>query len=245
MDGKKLDYNHWRHGGPLNDDTKNCVQLVSSLTKTTQVKAVAEIGEWSNTECSRRNFLALCQKLPNLTFSDLKTMLFELKKDFNKNKKELKETIALMQETEIDLKQELVELESRMTSVPRNMIYIQYPHEVEPINLWNCSNGVWKDISSQYSGLFFRVIGGSSAPWGSIQEASSPYFQKLVKWSCGEEGTSCTSGTSTEISTRFGGSSTYYLDVSRNSDFTLDYYHSDDEVKPTNMAIKVWKCSNL
>lgn len=53
--------------------------------------------------------------------------------------------------------------------VPENMIYIQYPHELEPLKLWNCSsNGYWKDISKEYANLFFRVGGSESASFDSI-----------------------------------------------------------------------------
>lgn len=129
-------------------------------------------------------------------------------------------------------------------AAPLNTIHVQYPRELEPSEVWNCSGiGVWKDISSQYAGHFFRVLGRNSAAWGSIQQPSSPYLKTLIKWSCGGEGAGCTNGPKEEIQAQLGGWSDGYLHISHNSDSELDFVHSNDEVKPINMAIKIWKCS--
>lgn len=125
------------------------------------------------------------------------------------------------------------------------MIYVQYPNELEPSKVWDFANNKkWEDISSQYAGLFFRVLGGAIAAWGLIQQPSSPYLVTLIKWSCGVKGDGCTNGPKEEIHARLGDRSDSYLHISHNSDSELDFVHSGDEVKPINMAIKIWKCSD-
>lgn len=67
-------------------------------------------GKWSNTQCSRHNFNVLCQKIQEITFAKLTEMLFKLKKDYEKEKKELKDSMAEMQTVESDLRHQAKEL---------------------------------------------------------------------------------------------------------------------------------------
>lgn len=55
-------------------------------------------------------------------------------------------------------------------AIPIGFIYTQLPFQSEPSVLWNWA--VWEEISSKYSGHFFRVRGGSSAPFGIPQTDS-------------------------------------------------------------------------
>ncbi len=60
-------------------------------------------------------------------------------------------------------------------SVPIGFIYSQIPDEPEPKIIW--PNFEWKDITSEYAGLFFCAEGGDSAKFGELQSESS---QKLI-----------------------------------------------------------------
>jgi hypothetical protein len=52
--------------------------------------------------------------------------------------------------------------------IPIGFIYSQLPGQPEPKTI--CPTFQWSDKSSQYSGLFFRVLGGNSARFNAIQD---------------------------------------------------------------------------
>jgi hypothetical protein len=56
--------------------------------------------------------------------------------------------------------------------VPISFIYVQLPSQPAPETLWPMVE--WKDVTSDYAGLFFRAEGGGSAAFGSIQYENSP-----------------------------------------------------------------------
>lgn len=128
-----------------------------------------------------------------------------------------------------------------LTGAPTNTVYVQYPFELEPAKVWNCSKGgQWKDISNQYEGLFFRVSGGNATNWGAIQTESAPYLWLVRQWTCGSIGSGCSSKYQDVIVPFHGTASPVKVSVS--SDFELWFYNSGYEVRPRNMAIKIWKC---
>lgn len=53
-------------------------------------------------------------------------------------------------------------------TVPIGFIYVQLSEQQEPHHLW--PNMIWSDVSFQYAGLFFRVLGGDSAHFNVTQE---------------------------------------------------------------------------
>lgn len=38
----------------------------------------------------------------------------------------------------------------------------------------------WKEISSDYEGVFFRVAGGDAAPFGQVQEENAPRLETII-----------------------------------------------------------------
>lgn len=158
VDGSKLDYQHWEDGDPHNDANKNSVQIIGNQEFANRDSHLLSlhIGRWSNTQCERHNLNILYEKTQDITFAKLARILFELKKKYEKEKKELKDTIAEMQtvegvlrhrikeieKNETDLKNEVNELKNEIKETgfaPNNTIYVQYPFELEPKNVWNCS----------------------------------------------------------------------------------------------------------
>lgn len=122
---------------------------------------------------------------------------------------------------------------------------MQYPFEVEPSKLWNCSNGRWVDISNTYANLFFRVNGNSSI-FGEVQKENVPKIEKVkynyCKWSdnnCFSDQSEYTfqEGWSHTVSTGYVFSSTL-TDAVKNQ-----FFSTGGEVRPRNMAIRIWKCS--
>lgn len=131
VDGTRLEFSHWKEGEPNEVEGKNCVQIIGNLDfykKIIQVKNSnhdfwsriqeqksnhdqwSSLGQWSNTECGRHLFNVLCEKPQEMTFSKLTSMLLDLKKSYEKEKKELKDTIANMQTVENDLKHTIDEM---------------------------------------------------------------------------------------------------------------------------------------
>lgn len=76
------------------------------------MKDETSLGKWSNTECQRHNLNVLCQKTQDITFAKLTEIVFEMRKKYEKEKKELKDNIAEMQTVESDLKHKIEEMES-------------------------------------------------------------------------------------------------------------------------------------
>jgi len=109
-------------------------------------------------------------------------------------------------------------------------------HQPEPNTLWPTAQ--WENVSPSYSGLFFRVLGGNSAEFGTIQGENSPRLQS-IEWE------------------DFGSSLNHSIAISANGDWsdyvftschdTCSYYDSlrfkltAGEVRPRNLAIRIWK----
>ena len=51
------------------------------------------------------------------------------------------------------------------------------PHEKQPGEIWPWM--VWEDVSANYSGVFFRVIGAGTAPFGEIQAENTTRVVKF------------------------------------------------------------------
>lgn len=180
-----------------------------------------------------------------------------MRKQFQEEKRQLKDTITVLQEENKETKNNIATLKDEIVtlvnenqdirkfqkSVPLNMIYIQYPHEVEPASLWNCStNGHWVDISNTYADLFFRVNGNMST-FGALQEENIPRFDKAKSSHC-QRGAGC-AWHEGEITIPIGDWS-HILNMAADSASSIyrpiSFHTSGGEVRPRNMAIKIWKC---
>jgi hypothetical protein len=63
-------------------------------------------------------------------------------------------------------------------TVPIGFIYMQLPDQETPANLFG---GTWKNISSSYAGLFFRVEGGNAAAFGTDQSDAMQNIYGIFK----------------------------------------------------------------
>lgn len=216
------------------------------------MKGASKQGKWQNTHYSKHN-RALCEKPQTINIDKLSKMFFELKNQFQVEKRELKDTIAVLEKKNNELDRKVTKLETNIQqgtgiSVSNNSVYVQYPYELEPVYLWNCSkNGAWKDISNKYANMFFRVNGDKST-FGQVQKENVPRIDR-VKWiCCSASDSSCNSDLgdyeivlgdwSHRVLTGYvysnGGAIAYR--------FQHQYHNSGGEVRPQNMAIKIWKC---
>ena len=120
------------------------------------------------------------------------------------------------------------------SGIPHGFIYIQLPNQNSPNILW--PQYEWKEVSTLYSGLFFRVLGGNSADFGNIQEATSPRLSGFKSY--GSHGVPAD-----EIKTHVIKDDNVWSDKSdkKANGFPISFRVSNDEVAPRNTAIKIWK----
>lgn len=138
VDGSTLVYKHFKKDEPDNSKRKNCLQLIVNKDFPA-LNEESTLGEWSNTECERHHFNVLCEKTQQITFAKLTQIVFEMRKKYEKEKKELKDTIAEMQSVESDLRHELSEMKNN-ESISKEQIENlkqenkQFAEEIKSIN---------------------------------------------------------------------------------------------------------------
>ena len=115
--------------------------------------------------------------------------------------------------------------------------YIQYGRQSEPSDLWPSYQ--WRDISTQYSGLFFRAMDNRSEEFGLIQNQS---YTHLSEVSFGGHFDS-DSRVMNEISLEDNNWSPYLIGLVLMAAFGLEFGSiiTDHEVRPRNQAIRIWQ----
>ena len=104
---------------------------------------------------------------------------------------------------------------------------------------------IWEDVSANYSGVFFRVVGGEAAPFGEIQmenttrinKISSVLLSDVVKSNYGVDGRNSTVPLHGQSRWFFTGSDT----MNTNQENYVSIELSGGEVRPKNMAMKIWR----
>jgi hypothetical protein len=141
------------------------------------------------------------------------------------------------------LGQVVVELRKQVdekTPVPVNFTYIQLPTQPQPNELW--PEFSWKEVSATYAGLFFRVVGGGSEKFGTVQPESSPRLQSVEMVSSSK---SAARPTKLDIPQNGDASAQIYIGSSpiesaQTSDEHLKFKLTSAEVRPRNQAIRIW-----
>ncbi len=121
--------------------------------------------------------------------------------------------------------------------VPVGFIYTQLPGQVEPQILWPLMT--WKDVTSDYAGLFFRAEGGGAAPFGKVQSDNSPRLSKIEQKTHG-------SGTDSDSMQVIPGTWSSYMFTGKfeSPNNHLRFFVSSEEVRPRNKAMRIWKRKN-
>jgi len=150
---------------------------------------------------------------------------------------ELKQIRKKLEEFKQQSNEELDELKQNLL-VPIGFIYMQLPWKKSPNDVWPTL--VWKDVSSTYPGVFFRVEGGDAAPFGQEQPANAPRltsveYRYVSPEDDGEYYAPILPGKVSEW-VKAGGFSSAHYDTLEHMRFT----QSGGEVRPHNMAMKVW-----
>ena len=117
--------------------------------------------------------------------------------------------------------------------LPIGFIYVQLPNEKSPTEIWPWM--IWKDVTSEYAGLFFRAEGREAASFGQVQEDNAPRLSRI-------QFTSNRKDYDADVILPKGGSRKICTGMSGGTnDWFFNYYISDGEVRPRNMAIRIWK----
>lgn len=162
--------------------------------------------------CDKKNSVTLCEKVQVWSSSTLQNEVINLRK----GGKKLQEKVKNLEEN----------------PVPVDFIYAQLPGQEEPQKIWPQLS--WKDISEDYQGLFFRVVGNGSASFGDVQEDNSPRLVRIKR-------VEASSYLDVAINADGRPSSPVDADDSTWSDRALQFTVSAGEVRPRNKAIKIWK----
>jgi hypothetical protein len=140
---------------------------------------------------------------------------------------------------------------------PCGTIYTQLPLKKEPGELWPPSSN-WRDVTIEYSGLFFRALGSpnittslanekhTSGAFGLSQEGSCPSLVKVESCTnlspCSQ---AVSHASSANIFPNNNPSEGVFTSWSQSQccyhNHGLKFTVSDDEVRPANIAIKLWE----
>ena len=150
--------------------------------------------------------------------------------------------------------------------VPLGFIYVQLPKEKGPQEIWSSAELKWTDISSTFDSTFFRVAGSKAAAFGAVQEDFSPFIDEVTYENCeltkffGEKqcDDSFPYARSSKLDRRSPSSwsgrvvtaNRYYSSLNgwlpKDTSIsewtgTVKFHSVGGEVRPRNMAVKVWK----
>lgn len=179
---------------------------------TSHLSRQVDDGLWKNTPCARRN-LVLCQKVQDWDLLDLQHILLQLRQEFDEAKK---------------------------NPVPIGFTFVQLPSQEEPSLLW--PSVTWTEVTSNYSGLFFRAEGGGSAAFGTTQEENSPRFTKIEHADANETAVGAPKFEN-PLSLAYNGNLTGYIRTGHHTTMTGDsealrFLTVGGEVRPRNTAVR-------
>jgi hypothetical protein len=214
-DDSDVSFTNWAEGSPSNTVDKACVQMIPDGSL---------MGKWVDKPCNKKN-LVVCQKMQPWSISQLQNTLLNVRKEFKDYKDVSDKKLNNLQQN----------------PVPIGFIYVQLPSQPEPKDLWPTVD--WKEVTSDYAGLFFRVLGGGSATFEQIQEENSPRVSKvqnsnLVELNQVKEDSSLSLPTGVWSNKIWTGQA-----PGHGSNIFLRFSVSDGEVRPRNRAMRIWKRS--
>jgi predicted nucleic acid-binding Zn-ribbon protein len=161
-------------------------------------------------------------------------MISNYKEEFENSVRELKEGQSMVS----NYKEEFENLVHKLDPVPISFIYVQLPNEESPAEIW--SSLTWNDVSSAYAGVFFRVLGGEAASFGQVQEDNAPrlhrVYRRIISRNCSYNVLLPKDGKSKSIYTGHACNGDAY-----NQSSHINFEMLGGEVRPRNMAIRVWK----
>ena len=161
---------------------------------------------------------------------------------FNQDQSKSKARIIFYQNglVEFENYQEIFKLHNELgkLNMPQGFIYAQINENDNPNKYW--PNNEWIDVSEQYSGLFFRVMGGQSCDFNQTEEQLYPSTEiesTVNEWTKVYNKNNITiipDQWSDYVKT--GGSHPNKKRVG------LSFHVTNDKMRTTNTAIRIWKC---
>ena len=230
-------FTNWAPGYPKNL-TDHCVQMLSDEGLE---------GKWVDERCARSN-AAVCQRMPPLSLKLLAETVVELKHSLQQTTSKLADTENKLAKTEKTLTSKLAQTETKLEklkkeNIPIGFTYVQLPKDKAPGELW--PSMTWTDISSEYEGVFFRVVGGGAGGFGVVQLENAPRLEMVhtgnEKHKIQKIHHDLTNNVSIPVTGWSDGVRTGDLSSIENA-FYINFKHTDTaEVRPKNMAVKVYK----
>ena len=213
-----VDHSNW--GAFTNWDSR--IALHKQANYCVQLQAEEEFaGKWITVPCERKGAV-VCQKSQAWTLDKLQRTLLETRKEFKDNLDEAKKQIVE---------------QTKQTLLPIGFIYVQLPSEKTPSDIWPWTK--WTDISATYGGVFFRVEGAGSESFGKIQEDNAPRIVDIENSPTAGGGSWGHHSIGKSLTTNW-----IYTGDRVNSNWVHSRFTtSGGEVRPKNMAIRVWKRS--
>ncbi len=210
-DGSNLTFTNWANGYPKVRTTDSCIQMSSDE----EVR-----GKWSNEPCTRKN-LVVCEKEQTWSLKKLQALV----------------------------------VQTMQNPVPLGFIYVQLPQEKSPQEIWPWMS--WTDISPQFDSTFFRVAGSKAEVFGKTQPELIPFIDSVEYTDCQWKPTDACAKLKAEdrylwgqnISQSGGWSgkvsspNAFNIGNSPASTYkaAMRFHVTPGEVRPKNMAVKVWK----
>jgi len=125
--------------------------------------------------------------------------------------------------------------------VPIGFIYVQLPNQPDPKSLWPTVE--WKNVTSDYAGLFFRAEGRGSEAFGKAQDENAPRLTGVWNdWFTPVNyvaNISANSDWNKPVSTGPALGSDY-----KDLHWGLRFRVSSGEIRPRNQAVRIWKRTN-
>ncbi len=210
---------HWSDGSNLTfTNWASGYPKVRTTDSCVQMNANDDLkGKWSNEPCAKKN-LVVCEKAQTWSLKKLQALV----------------------------------VQTMQNPVPFGFIYVQLPKEKSPQEIWPWMS--WTDVSSTYDSVFFRVAGSKgAAAFGDIQEEFSPYIDEVNSLDCLSSPTNNCHQYEFEdhLQVSRSGGLTKYVRTANGYNYgkspdkvyvgALNFHTAAGEVRPRNMAVKVWK----
>lgn len=236
IDDELFNYTNWEDGHPTNQSGNDCVQINSGFGFVALHSQLlgASNGKWVDVSCQKKN-LFVCEKRQNWSSERLRKALLEIKNESQKEFQDLeKQFVARIDNLQ---KQSVARFEKlEQNPIPIDFIYVQLSSQPEPKSLW--PNVEWEEITSSYSGLFFRAEGGGSSSFGSTQEGDAPRIDH-IQFDCNKGEMGWNPGYQWSLPS--GWSDWVNSGASWGTRCGQRFLTTSVEVRPRNQAVRIWK----
>ena len=237
MDGSDKGYENWDENA-IKDGNDKCVQLSLSPLN---------LGKWTDDNCNKKYLIACQKKQPskNVLEQQINNLTSQVNSLTSNNINLTSQVSIIVSQVNI-LKSDNNNLTSRINNfkceveilnqkiIPINFIYTQLPNQSSPQQIW--PQFQWKDVTQQYSGLFFRAEGEGSQQFGTIQPSNQSWISNVKGVGCTLEILrNCRNAYSEMAPNKWSNNliPQVYADG-------LYFYTTGGEVRPKNTAIRIW-----